>query len=70
MRENPEFFRPENTKNYKFTQASLLQAPKDKHTKVNQHQDTNKIASEPKLMSKAILKTNLTASVNIYSLPR
>ena len=39
MRENPELFRPENTKNYKFSQAStssLLQALKAEHTKVNQ----------------------------------
>ena len=42
MRENPELFRPENTKNYKFSQAStssLLQALKAEHTNVNQNQD-------------------------------
>ena len=73
MRENPELFRPENTKNYKFSQAStssLLQALKAEHTKVNQNQDTNEMASESKLMLKAILKTYLTALMNIYLLPR
>ena len=56
MRENPEFFRPENTKNYKFTQASLSQTAKDEHTKVNQNQDTNKIAIRAKVDVESNLK--------------
>ena len=51
MRENPELFRPENTKNYKFTQASLLSALKAEiGTKVIQDQDTKEMVSKSKFI--------------------